>query len=64
MFFFLDFCRKYNLSATFKEFVAYIIDPLNADVTKDVIDHGSVTLKATSVRHWQTFRTGISDKVI
>ena len=47
--------RRYNLSATFKEFVAYLLDPLNADVTRDVIEHGAPTLKMTSVRHWQSF---------
>ena len=52
---FLNLLRKYSLSATFQEFVAYLLDLKNGDVTKDVIDHGSAVLKSTSVRHWQTY---------
>ena len=47
--------RKYPLSATFQEFVSYLLDPKNADLTKDVIDHGPLWLKYTNVRHWQAY---------
>nr|XP_002125445.1 uncharacterized protein LOC100186940 [Ciona intestinalis] len=49
--------RHLPLHATFDEFVAYLIDPANKDVTSDNIYHGKETLKSTSVRHWQSFLT-------
>ena len=49
------FDRNYELSATFREFVLYLIDPNNTVFLNDVIDHGSAFLKWTSVRHWMPF---------
>ena len=51
------FFRNFGLYATFEEFVAYLLDPLNADVTRDIIEHGSSLMKMTSVRHWQSFHS-------
>jgi len=47
----------FSLQATFEEFVSYLTDPDNSDITHDVIDHGSEVLRAIDVRHWQNFHT-------
>ncbi|XP_076824633.1 uncharacterized protein LOC143470401 [Clavelina lepadiformis] len=49
--------RYFDVQATPDDFASYLADPANADVVNDVMDHGSPTMKMTSVRHWQNYHS-------